>query len=310
MGIKSLSIIKPNFLIKIDGKEIDKSYIASINFNDEIDDNADEVTIELSDEFEIPSFESKFEVYLGTYNKGLTFIGFFFLQTVSLTNANMSLKLTSVDFSSHLKSKKNRSWKDTTLKKIVETIAKEHKLLFKCDIEHKLKHDTQTHESDMSFLMRLSKRFNLSFSIKNQTIIFTKKDIVKNDSFLIDINTVIDYRFELVNKAKYGSVILIYRDTASKKDIKIKVGDKPPTLELKKRFKNMVDGRLFAEEQLKKSNGSTISGSITIDLDFEPFAGGFLEISGSRQSSGYYNIKKVSHSVLNATTQIDFERSM
>ena len=310
MGVK-----KPDYKLTISGHIIKKKYVKSINFKDEIDNKSDEITVVTTLEFSRPSFGDEVTLELGYKESGLVFVGKFFVQSSTITNQTLSFKATGADWTEELKKRKNRKWENIEIRGIVAKIAGEHGLSSKCDKTHFFKHEAQAHESDMHFLHRLAKFLDASFSIKNKTVLFLDKNTPK-PKYICNIKEAISSSIELVNKTKYKSAKMTYRDSKKNRDVTVTVGSGTPVLELKKSLdsfsKNNTSlkesAKTYAQNQLNLANIGTVRGRVKIEGTTAPKAGGEIEIVNSKYDDGVYKIKRVTHSLGNGfVSDVEFE---
>jgi len=283
-------VVTPIFKLKINQQEIEE--IVSIEYNDRIEDHADNLIVEFEGANSFKE-DDTVECWLGYIESGLYYVGSFVVNEVLNKKFTTAISATALDFSLSLKEKKNRSFTNVTIKQLVEKIAKEHHLDVKTDSQLFMKYIAQTHESDLNFLQRIAKIHNLVFSIKNKKIIMIEKEILP--VFRIEEHECSDYSFRRSKREKYNSVEILWHDTKSHSTKKVKIGDDEPTLKISRRFTNEVEARAVALSELKKTNGKTISGSISI-WGQNIIAGGIINLDGFKQmDDNTYIAKEVSH---------------
>lgn len=291
-------MVTPDFKLQINKQDISeqtKSEIVSIEFNDRFENEADNLIVEFAD---IYSFEEDdtIDCWLGYKESGLYYIGSFVVNEVLNKKFTTSISATSLDFSLTMKEKKNRSFKNITMKQLIEKIAKEHNLSVKTDSQFSIKYIAQTNESDLNFLQRVAKIYDLVFSIKNKTIIMIKEEEIL-PAFYIEERECSDYDFRRSKREKYNSVEISWHDTKSHSTKKVMIGEDEPTLKISKRFSNEAEARAVALSELKKTNGKTISGSISM-YGQNIIAGGLLDIDGfGEMDYDIFIAKEVSHRI-------------
>ncbi len=291
-------MVTPDFKLQINKQDISeevKSEIMTIEFNDRFENEADNLIIEFADLY---SFEEDDTVdcWIGYKESGLYYVGSFVINEVLNKKFTTSISATSFDFSLSMKEKKNRSFKNVTTKQIVEKIAKEHEFSVKIDSSLFVKYIAQTNESDLNFLQRVAKVYDLVFSIKNKTIIMIKEEETL-PAFYIDERECSDYDFRRSKREKYNSVEISWHDTKSHSTKKVMIGEDEPTLKISKRFSNEAEARAVALSELKKTNGKTISGTIST-YGQNIIAGGLLDIDGfGEMDYDIFIAKEVSHRI-------------
>ena len=125
----------PNFKLEANGKditEIIKVNLISLNFDDKEGSKSDEISFSVSGIYAKPVFGDNLKLWLG-YGDDLYLCGSFSVQTASrdYKNYTTEVRATAVNFASHQKIKKRRSWENTTVFEIARKIAGENKLAVK-----------------------------------------------------------------------------------------------------------------------------------------------------------------------------------
>lgn len=102
-------MVTPIFKLKINQQEIEE--IVSIEYNDRIEDHADNLIVEF-DEGATNSFkeDDTVECWLGYIESGLYYVGSFVVNEVLNKKFTTAISATALDFSLSLQEKKNRSF--------------------------------------------------------------------------------------------------------------------------------------------------------------------------------------------------------
>ena len=280
---------------------------SKITFEDEAGTVADEIRLVVEGEFKKPKYEDELKLYIGTKEKGQFFCGVFKVQTSTYKRGAqncMEITATAVDFSKSLKVKRNRSYENVSVKKIVDLIAKRSECEVSSDFDDVyVIHEEQTNESDLHFLKRLATSYNALFSLKNNRLVFKKKikDGKKSDAlprFSLELNNQTSVSIENTNKTLYNSCKAIWRDTKDNQQKSVTVGSEQPVKIIKDSFESMADAKTKAQAALDKANAGTKAGDISCS-GFIIYAGGVLNLSGTYEDDGEYEIVSVSHSLDN-----------
>jgi len=263
----------------------------SIELSDDMGVEADELTIHLPNQYSRPNGEDELQLFIN----GIAY-GKFRVQETTKTQREMMIKAHSINFSGPLKERKNRSWERMKLSEIVAKIAKEHTLESRCDATLFIKHLSQSYESDLNLLMRLSQRYHLNFNIKNGKILMLQGKETNNTLplFVIQRDEVIDYTIKESIKPLYQSCKAQWHDTKENKTKSIIAGQGTPQLLLQKSFGSEAEALQEATAALKSMTQGSIRGSVVI-AGKEVRAGGVLQLVGFSEDDGVYHIKKVSH---------------
>lgn len=282
----------------------------SLELRDEDGSVSDELTLQVAGVWKRPKYKDELRLWLGYKESGVSYMGSFRVQTTERINNNeLTITATGVEFSEELKVKKDREWKDVSLKSIISTIAGEHGLKTKCDADVDIKYIAQHDESDLAFLKRIADRYDLLFSIKNNTALMLDRS-KKNErpKFSISAKECISLSIKHSNKTLYESAKAVWRDTKENQDKEVKTGEEMPQLRIEGSFKDEDEALKVAKGRLQKANRGLKSGSLDV-AGGVIFAGGVLVLSGTVEDDGEYSIKRVTHRYDNAgwVTSIEFE---
>ncbi len=183
---------------------------------------------------------------------------------------------------------------------VAQIVAHRHSLKLKSDFDAiYMPHLSQTDESDLHMMKRLSKDYNGIFSIKNGTLIFLKR-IKENMAskelplFELDAGECDSYSIKHSDKTIYGACEVSWQDTKENKVQTILVGTGVPILKVSGQFKTSAEAQKKGEAKLQNANRGTKSGSISM-YGKEIYAGGMLQLSGAGEDDGEYSIKSVNH---------------
>jgi phage protein D len=126
---------------------------------------SDKVDIVLSDQnLAIPNIGDLLKISLGYKESGLYDMGTFAVDGYALSHNEMRITAHAADFLESFKNPKSRSFENTSLENILQTISSEHNI--EARVSHELANITfpaihQTSESDLHFLTRLGQQFNI-----------------------------------------------------------------------------------------------------------------------------------------------------
>ena len=290
--------LTPDFKIEVNGKDVTqniKKHLVSLTFKDESDNKADNLTISFDNLFKRPNYKDKIKLYLGYKESGLYYCGAFLVQTTERNQNSLRVSATSVNFSAPNKEKKNLSYENINLVDLVKKIADRNSLNYKCDFDEVFfKHLAQTNESDLHLLNRLATMYNATFNIKNNTIIFIKKQSNNLAVFEIDRKIVNSYSIKYANKTLYKSTKAIYHDTKENKIKSVIYKKGEPQFLLQDTFKDENEALKRAEGVLSLLNSGTVNGNLSID-GMNIIAGAKLKLKNFGEDDGEYFIKSVSH---------------
>jgi len=299
--------------LEFDGMGFDSEKIVSATFSDKAGNKSDQLSITLIPSVPRPKPATKVTFILANSAGETLPCGTFYVQSISRSN-NEALRFTatSVEFSEKQKKKYSNHYKDTTLKSVVEKIAKElgHKLKFETS-DVKLKSINQTDETHISFLDRLAKEYDVLFSIKNNIIYFVSKNWDNLPKYSVFANQCSNSEIIHSTKTFYKSCIIRFRDRKKGKWIEVKVDDGSPTLEIKCDCQTKEDARIKAQNALHKMQRGTVRGNLTT-IGQKAYAGTHLELKETfgNEDDGVYFIESATHKFTHRggwITSLEFE---
>lgn len=172
----------PAFNVMLGGKTLimlDEKLL-SLELTDNRGFNADELTITVDDtkgDIELPPRGAELSVAIGWQGEQLVHKGIFIVDEIAHSGPPDRIEITarSADFRDEFNVKREVSWHDVTVERIVSAIAHRYKLkpliseqLMTAEIDHA----DQTQESDMSFLTRMAEMLGAIATVKNGCLLF------------------------------------------------------------------------------------------------------------------------------------------
>lgn len=321
--------MQPIFKVVADTKDIThqiKQRLLSITTTDEAGMKSDTCTIGLDDRddlIELPKHGAKLEIYLGYQETGLSLIGLYTVDEVSLSGwpATLSINGKAADMRASLKSQKSRSFDNITLGDLVKTVAKEHGLTGK--ISQSLAtvsygHLDQTEESDLHLLTRLAKQQNAVAKVTNDILLISVAGQSKSVSgqllpkIYINKGHLADYRVSIADRGKYAAVTATWHNQQTGQKVQVSTSDQKPAFLIRHTY----DDEQKAIEAAKSKLDDLNHGATTLNLSLsigEPnlFAETPVQIQGFKPAIDAINwtVKRVEHvfSVAGFTTMIECE---
>ena len=173
----------PLWRVIVDGKDMTDKVaprLMSLSITECRSDQADQLDLVLDDpdgRLALPRRGASVRVYLGWNGaRGLVDKGTFEVDEVEFSGPpdTITVRARSADMSSALRTRATRSFHETTIKAIVETVAKAHQLapIVGRFGDTKIAHIDQTDESDLAFLNRIGKRYDAVATIKEGRLLF------------------------------------------------------------------------------------------------------------------------------------------
>ena len=293
----------PIFKVEANGADVTallQKDLGSITFSDEDGNQSDEITLKVAGDFTRPKYQDEIKLWLGYKESALFYCGLFKVQSTERDAYSLTIHATGADFSSALKQKRDTSYEKVSLKDVVKIVADRHGLKLKSDFDDLfMPHLSQTNESDLHMMKRLSNDYNGIFSIKNGTLVFMrriKENMVSKELpvFEIDISECESHSIKHSDRTIYGACKALWQDTKENKVQSVTVGNGTPILKLQGHFKTPAEAQTKAEAKLQNANRGTKSGTINM-YGREVYAGGMLKLTGAKEDDGEYSIKSVNH---------------
>ena len=312
------SVETPKVLLIKDGNDITGSLndsLVSIEYIDAIDNEVDGLTLVFSQLFSPPNFGDKLLVSIG-FGWMLEFIGIFYVVSYKeMPKAGtMEVKLTPVDFSKGLKEKRSEAYKHVTLEQMLKKIGGRHGLSVKYDIKKiGYTYKGQSGESDLSFMKRLAKEVNATFSIKNGTILFRPKSLDggkdKLPQITLSLEQLVDLEIEYLDKTNYKSGEAKFHHHKKAKTVVVKIGSEKPKLVIHGHYKDEAEAKTKLQAAINKENAGTVRGKCTVTT-IPVIAGAMLTINTGYKTEPDLQIKEVRHhiSARGYTKEIQFTK--
>ncbi|TBL69240.1 phage late control D family protein [Hafnia alvei] len=172
----------PSFSIKMGDKVLKElaDRVLSLSLTDNRGFEADQLTLELDDsagDVALPGRGVALSLWLGWLGEALIFKGVYTVDEVAHGGPPDRITVTarSADFREEFNVKREVSWHDVTVERVVSAIANRYGL--KAQISDMLMnigidHADQTQESDMSFLTRMAEMLGAIATVKNGSLLF------------------------------------------------------------------------------------------------------------------------------------------
>lgn len=223
---------QPMCRLVVDGQDITgavEKRLDSIRLTDNRGMEADTLDIQLSDHdgaLAIPPRGAKIELWLGWSTTGMTYKGSYTVDETEHSGAPdvLSIRARSADLRETLKTKREQTWKDASLREILSTIALRSQLDLKIEpslAEQMIAHMDQANESDANIISRLAEQFDAVIGVKAGCLICSPTGAGKTSSGLElpHINLARTdgdgHRFLQADRNSYGGVKAYYYEANS-----------------------------------------------------------------------------------------------
>jgi len=203
-------------------------------------------------------------------------------------------------------------------------------LEFDTEQNPKIDRAEQTEQSDLSFLLALTKDHGLALKVtENKVVIFDeskyeteepKITIVKPNTFYtagtgITVTNLLSYSFSNKSRDIYKACHVRYQHGKKKEIMEPPFTDpdkkEGKTLEIKEDVENIAEAERLAKKRLREKNCQEWTGSLTVPGNLNLVAAVTVNITGFGKFDGKYIITRASHSIGNGyQTSIEVRRCL
>ena len=232
-------------------------------------------------------------------------IGKFFIDEINFSSApdTVQIKAISADISKPLETPRSRTFRDKSLKQIVEEIAGEAGLKVHGKVDNiQFLCRRQNKQTDLGFLKALADDYGYFMAVKENVLIFSKMSEVRKSktSLKLHKNDCLSISLKDKTSSIYKACTIKYWSAKDKKQLTytetvtgLKTGD---TLIIKDRVENQEQAKARAKAALTAKNERQVTGTISVPGSSAYSAGAQIELTGLGVLSGVYTIISAKHS--------------
>lgn len=262
---------------------------------------------------QIPPKGAELEVWLG-YGVAATRMGLFIADEVEISGwpSQMTIRARAAQYEQSkggkkdLQTQKSRSWPaGTKLGDMVAKIAKEHSMQPNVAASLRsieLPHFDQTDESDISFLVRVAKRYDAAAKPSGGKLVVVKRGESKTaggqdmPTIALFAGDCTAFRYTEASREGTGSVVACWHDKAQAKKQDVTVGSGEPVKRLRHQYQNQDAAKAAAQAELDKATRGERIFSATMPGDPNLAAECKLVATGFHPGvDGTWLVKRVSH---------------
>lgn len=322
--------LRPDFTVIANDENITATIaerFCSMTITDAVGFESDTLEITLADDplnpIELPPTGAELSVSLG-YDGALTNMGLFVVDEIELNGwpASMtirgraSVQTESKDGKTSLLTQKSRSWKEgTTINDIVKKIASEHSMTPQVSdslSSLKIPHTDQSDESDLSFLVRLSKRYDAVCKPAGGKMLFVKRGESDLASVYVHAAQCSTYSMTLSKRESPGTVIAYWHTKKQARKKEVKVGSGEPIRRLRHWYADEATAKSAAQAELESRKRGEYKLNLSMPGDTTYSAEAPLLTDGFRPDiNGDWIICSVTHTLDKMTgysSQIEAEK--
>lgn len=305
--------LKPAFKLLYNEKNITKdisdSYI-QITYTDKEHGEADEIAVDIEDttgkwkDAWYPTKGDSLGFYMGYMGQKLLPCGPFEIDEPHFMPAVISIKGISTSIKKALREKTTKRFKNTTLKKVAQSIAKKHGLTLIGTIKDiKIGTKTQKMQTDLNFLKKLAEAHGYLFKITGNKLVFYSIGTLENvkSVFTVVPEDLADYDLGDKTAQTYSACEVTYFDHKKNKKIKVRVENKSivkaDTLKINAKCSNKDQAITMANAGLKKVSYQ-VEGTIKFKKgNPKACAGVNFDLKKMGKLNGKYKIVTSTHSI-------------
>ena len=273
--------MRPVFEIKANDDDITsilKDRFLSLRITDEVGIVADQFELNLDDrdgQCALPDTGVSLSVALGYQEQTLHQMGSYSVDEIELSGITQSMLIRgkAANMKASLKSWRKESYHQTTLGKILESIAKRHDLRLITSSAFKdiaIAHIDQTYESDLHLITRLAEQYDAIAKPAAGFLLFTQRgeslmaDGKKLPTIHIQPNHILQWNFCQRDRYFYASVGAHFKDKRSAKISYVYAGSGEPVMYLRHPYKSQQDAHSAALAKLKQLQRGRYSMSLSV----------------------------------------------
>ncbi|WP_164147505.1 phage late control D family protein [Stenotrophomonas maltophilia] len=273
----------PAWRVVLDGVDLTSRlapHLLDLSLSESRGDEADQIDLRLHDHdgrLALPRRGVELQVAIGWEGSGLFDKGTFVVDDVEHSGSPdiLSIRARSANLTGAVRSRRERSWHESTLGDILGAIAGEHslRLAVAADLARQpIPHLDQANESDINLLTRLGKRFDAVATIKAGTLIFSPIGAGTTASgeplpgVQITRASGDQHRYSVADREKYSGVRAYWGDRKGARRTGVLVGTSENEKKLQATYANADEARQQAEAEFKRLDRGTAQLSYTLAL--------------------------------------------
>lgn len=272
-----------DYRVTLDGRDLSRMIapdLISMTLTESRADQADQLDITIDDTkgtYAIPKRGAQIKLALGWVGETLVDKGTFTVDEVEHSGAPdiITIRARSASMTDAMHERREVSWHAQTIGAIVRTIAGRHSLKAKIGAVLEriaIAHIDQTHESDMSFLTRLAKRYDAVMNVKDLNLLFmpigTGKSASGQDlaSLSITRSDGDQHRYHVSQRESYAAVRAHYHSNGKGKRQSVIVGgeDSHNVKVLPEDYATEAEARAAAEAEFARTQRSQATMDYTL----------------------------------------------
>jgi phage protein D len=258
-----------DYCITLDGRDLSRLIapnLISLSLSESRAEEADMLDVVLDDSrnlFAIPKRGANIKLSMDWVGAPLVTKGTFTVDEVEHSGAPdiITIRARSASMTDEMHERREKSWHGQTIGAIVRAIAARHQLTPAVgEALAKIRID-QTHESDMSFLTRLAKRYDAVMTVKDRRLLFMPIGTSKTASGKPQ------HRYHIAQRESYAAVRAHYHSNGKAKRKSVIVGGENKNVKvLPEDYATEAEARAAAQAEYARTQRSQATMSYTLAL--------------------------------------------
>lgn len=271
----------PAWRVVLDGQDLTDRIaprLINLTLTECREDEADQLDLRIHDhdgKMALPRRGVMLSVAIGWQDAGLVEKGRFKVDEVEYSGSPdvITVRARSADFTASMRTRRERSWHNTTLGKVVSSIAGEHGLTARVASTLgaiALPHVDQANESDVNLLTRLGKRYDATATVKNGTLIFGPIGTGKTASgkemptFTLTRRDGDQHRYSVADRDAYSGVRAYWNDKKGARRQAVLVGSDDNAKTLRTTYDSEKSAREHADAEFKRVQRGEATFALTL----------------------------------------------
>lgn len=285
-------------------------FVTQLSYTDHEHGQSDEVEITCEDRDHrwkqswYPDVAARLSVTLGYADGRELRCGDFELDEIEFAGPpdTVRIKAIATVFTPSLRTQQSFGYENTTLKSIVDAVAKRNELTVRGDIEEiALDRITQNHERDLPFLLRLAEDYGYAFSVRGSYLDFWKIRDLESAGAVLTLRRGAEIKsFTLSEKTEqtYPEGEVAYHDPNQKARVDGQARRSAKTGDIHSLLKRAPAQGLAAKQadaHLHGKDKKQLSGTVTVVGDTRLVAGINVQLGGLHKLDGKWHVQRSSH---------------
>jgi phage protein D len=305
-------MVKPTVLLNVNHRDVTgdfSAWLLDLVYTDHVAGESDGLEIRLDNADGpwlgswYPVKGSTVEAWLGYEGSPLLYTGECRVDEIEVTGApdQVSIRALGASNMTDLRTRKSKAFENQSLRALANQVAATHGLQLIGEVpDLTWRRATQHRETDLAFLCRLGREYNLVFSVKGGQLVFHDEQTLEGlpPALRVQRGDLSSFRFR--EKMTVASANASYFDPASKTLLaadQTEPNPGPDQVKTQRRTESRSHAQRLAKSSLHQTKGWEREGTLTLAGDTRLVAGSNLDLAGFGALDGLWQIRSAQHSL-------------